>query len=73
MTKKNQHVVPHNGGWAVRKQVCPKSPVREKRTPGPVRRLLGNWLSYREACPSLVVCCPNSRNMINSYYKNRID
>jgi len=30
-----------------RKRVFTKSPVRENRTPGSVRGLLGNWQSYR--------------------------
>src|ERR1044071_3609552 len=32
----------------LRKRVFTKSPVRENRTPGSVRRLLGNWQSYRD-------------------------
>jgi len=31
-----------------RKRVFLKSPVRENRTPGSVRGLLGNWQSYRD-------------------------
>ena len=32
----------------MRKRVFLKSPVRENRTPGSVRGLLGNWQSYRD-------------------------
>jgi len=32
----------------MRKRVSTKSPVRENRTPGSVRGLLGNWQSYRD-------------------------
>ena len=32
----------------LRKRVFTKSPVRENRTPGSVRGLLGNWQSYRD-------------------------
>jgi len=32
----------------MRKRVFLKSPVRENRTPGSVRGLLGDWQSYRD-------------------------
>jgi hypothetical protein len=32
----------------IRKRVLLKSPVREIRTPGSVRGLLGNWQFYRD-------------------------
>ena len=35
---------------ALRKRVLLKSPVREFRTPGSVRGLLGNRQSYRDQC-----------------------
>ena len=37
----------------MRKRVFLKSPVRENRTPGSVRGLLGNWQSYRDSGCSL--------------------
>jgi hypothetical protein len=33
------------------KRGCLKSPVRENRTTGSVRGLLGNWQSYRDVPP----------------------
>ena len=48
VTQPRPSELPDGLGWP--EASMSENPVWEKRTPGPVRRLLGNWLSYPEAC-----------------------
>jgi len=59
---------------ALRKRALLKSPVREIRTPGSVRGLLGNWQFYRDVRQAKLsvssrVKVPGKQGLTNHLYR----